>query len=356
MDLNDNLPLARRRWQEWFDGTLRDGPIVSVTAPLEHPREKPLRCADIRDPRRMRLDIEYRASLARNHFMATWFGGDAVPNWFVNFGPGSVAAYLGGPVEFSERTVWFGELADNSLAAIESSLRFDPENDYWQATLAMTRRALEVAQGEFQVSYADLGGELDVLASLRGTQNLLLDMLESPEAVHRCEKRICGLWLQYFRELTAILSAGQTGFTCWLPCYSEHPWYSLQCDLSAMFSPDLFSEFVVPRLIDKTAAMGAGVYHWDGPGELAHLDHLLSVPGIRALEYVSVPGDPPNSSPHWLPYYRRIAESGRGVLLRVTDPDQILDLSRRMPAERLAFSIHRPSVAEARQFLARFGR
>jgi hypothetical protein len=356
MDLNTDLARAKQRWQQWFDGTLKDGPIVSVTAPLGRPREKPLPCAPVTDPRQMRMDIEWRARTARNHIMATWYGGDAVPSWFVNFGPGSVAGYLGGPIDFAARTVWFGEWADNSLCTIESSLRRDPANEYWQATLAMTRRAMEIAQGDFLVSCADLGGELDILASLRGAQNLLLDMVDDPEAVHLCEKRICKLWLDYFHELAAILSAGQRGFTCWLPCCSDRPWYSLQCDLSAMFSPDLFGEFVVPRLLDKTAEMEAAVYHWDGPGELAHLDHLLSVPRIRALEYVSVPADPPNSSLHWLPYYRRIAESGRGVLLRVGNADEIIELSRKMPAERLAFSIHRPSVDEARRFLAEFKR
>lgn len=356
MNLNDDLAQARWRWQAWLDGTLQDGPVMAVTAPLDRPREAPLPCRVVTDPREMRMDIEWRACTARNHIMSTWYGGDAVPTWFVNFGPGSVAGYLGGPIEFATRTIWFGELADNSLQSIEASLGFDPDNSYWQATLALTRRALEIAQGDFLVSCTDLGGELDVLASLRGTQNLLLDMLEDPRSVERCERRICALWLQYFREVTTLLTAHQSGFTCWLPCVSDHPWYALQCDLSAMFSPDLFGEFVVPRLLDKTAAMDAAVYHWDGPGELPHLDHLLSVPRIRALEYVSVPGDPRNSSLHWLPYYRRIAESGRGVLVRGVDPVEIVQLSRHMPAERLAFSIHCASVTEARRFLAEFGR
>lgn len=354
--LNDDLDTARHRWQAWFDGTLRQGPILAVTAPLGRLREAPLPCTPPGDVRGLWMDIEYRARAARNGVMATWYGGDAVPTWFVNFGPGSAAGYLGGPLSFTDHTVWFGEMPDGTLRGILAALRYDGDNAYWQATLAMTHRALEIAQGDFCVSCADLGGELDILASLRGSQNLLLDLLDDPEAVHQCEERICQLWLQYFRELTAILSAGQKGFTCWMPCYSDRPWYTLQCDLSAMFSPELFERFVLPRLKAKAAAMDAAIYHWDGPGELPHLDHIVSVPGIKALEYVSVPADPPNASPHWLPYYRRVAEAGRGVFLRSARPDLILELSRQMPAERLAVAVHLRSVAEAKEFLRQFGR
>ena len=37
----------------------------------------------------------------------THFAGDAIPNLFVNLGPGSPAAYLGCPVQVMPDTVWF---------------------------------------------------------------------------------------------------------------------------------------------------------------------------------------------------------------------------------------------------------
>ena len=33
-----------------------------------------------------------------------------------------------------------------------------------------------------------------------------------------------------------------------MPIYSEKPYYPLQCDFSAMISPDMFEEFVLPEL------------------------------------------------------------------------------------------------------------
>lgn len=356
MKLNEDLDQARARWEQWFQGTLKEGPILNVMAALDRPREQPLSCAPDTGDRARWLDVENRARAARNAMMNTWFGGDAVPTWFTNFGPGSVAGYLGSPMSFSDRTVWFGEMPDNSLESILNHLHFDEHNEYWQATVALTQRAMELANGDYWVSYTDLGGELDILASLRGTQNLLVDLLETPDLVEQCERKICPLWLRYFHELTAVLSAGQSGYTCWMPVYSDRPWFTLQCDMSAMFSPAMFERFVVPRLKEKATAMGHSIYHWDGPGELPHLDHIVSVPGIDALEYVSVPSDPPNASLHWLPYYRRVTEAGRGLFLRVSEPELIKELTNQLPAEKLAFATHFPSVAQAKRFLQDFGR
>lgn len=356
MLLNETIDAAKPRWQAWMDGALAKGPILAVTAPLDTPRQAPLPLTQPKDIRSQWIDPHYRLTNAHNSIMATWYGGDAIPNWFVNLGPGAVAAYLGGPVEFHERTVWFGQHPAGTLENILPALHYDDQNWYWQLTLDLTRRAIEQAQGQYYVSFTDLGGDLDILASLRGTENLLADMLDAPDAVRACQQRICEHWLRYFKELTAVIKAGgQDGFTCWLPCYSKRPWYSLQCDLSVMFSQSMFRQFETPLLGQQAAAMGNAVYHWDGPGELQHLDSLVSVPGINALEYVAVPTDPPNTDLHYLPYYRRVAEAGRGVLLRTGDPQRAYKLVQNMPAERLAIVLSAKSVKEAQDWIKRFG-
>ncbi len=356
MILNADLEKAKARWEAWFDGTLKKGPIVSITAPLSKSRVTPF---DVKQPDTIEerwTDAEYRARVVRNSIMSTWYGGDAVPSWFVNFGPGSVASYLGSRTEFADDTVWFNQFEDNSLENILRTIHYDENNRLWKIAQEMTKRVLEIAEGNFIVSFADIGGILDILASLRGSEPLLADLVDSPELVHKCADKIVDLWLRYFYELKAIMDAhGQHGYTCWMPCWSEKEWYTLQCDFSEMISPDMFKEFVVPRLEKEASTIGRSIYHWDGPGELPHLDHILSVEKVNAVQYVSVvPRDPPNESLHWLPYYRRIAESGRGVFIFTSDFDQTYELSQRMPAERLAFHIHAKSKDDAIAFLKRF--
>lgn len=357
MKLNENIDQAKARWQAWLDGKLTKGPIVAVTAPLERPREalpppaKPASAAE------RKLSVEYFVASARRGVLSTWYGGDAIPSVFVNYGPGAVAAYIGGRYEIDERTVWFGGFPQSDeLQYILDHVAYDAGNAYWRTTLAATRALLADAAGQYYVSYTDLGGAMDILASFRTPEELLMDMIESPELVQRCEERICDLFLQYFRELTAVFAAaGQDGHTCWLPCYSKRPWYSLQCDLSVMFSTAMFREFVVPRLARMAAAGGNAIYHWDGPEQLQHVEAVCSVPGINALEYVAVVGrDEPNASAYYLPWYRKAAEAGRGILIRSARPDLALELSKKMPAEKLAVIFTARSVQEGEEILKMF--
>lgn len=301
--------------------------------------------------------MEYRVAAARHRIASTWYGGDAVPSWFVNLGPGCVAAYLGPEPDYTPDSLWFREFERNGLNEILEQIHFDPANPFWRLTERLTRRSLEAAGGDYLISLTDLGGDLDILDSLRGTGNLLADLVEEPELVGACRERITEVWMKFFElDYRMFEQAGQNGHTCWMPCWSEKPWSVLQCDLSVMISPAMFERFVVPELEFKSKRIAHTVYHLDGPAEWPHLELILGVPGIDAVQYVSLPGDPPNESLHWLPYYRRITDSGKNLFIIVRDPAQIIELSRRLPAERLAFQIILDSPDDARRFLAAFGR
>jgi 5-methyltetrahydrofolate--homocysteine methyltransferase len=354
MELVKDRNNAQARWEAWWDGTLDTGPLISVVAPLDQPRRPLLSVSDPVDVRERWLDVAYRTRTAWNQVMSTWYGGDALPNVFINFGPGSMAAYLGSEVTLMRETVWFHPLRDMSLKEIESSLRYDPENELWQATLNFTREAAHMAEKEFFVSIADIGSVLDILASLRGNQNLLLDIIESPGLVNRCQDRIMEFWFRCYSELRSIIDdTGQEGHTCWLGCWSSRPWYVLQCDFSAMISSAMFEEFVVPYLEQYVEWLDRSVYHWDGPGALHHLRSLLSIERLNAIQWVAGAGNPPEDSETWLPQYRKIAEAGKGIIINGYDPDRVVALTKKLPAEKLAISVQAPSPKDGEALLKR---
>jgi len=355
MELVKDWPRVQARWEAWWTGTLDKGPVVSVFAPLDKPRKPPLPVTEPADVSQRWLDVTYRSRAALNQVMSTWYGGDAVPSFFVNFGAGSVAAYLGSPVTFKPDTVWFHRLEDNSLENILATLAYDPDEALWTATKRLTEEAARVAAGQYFVSIADIGSVLDILVSLRGNQELLLDLVESPELVNRCQEKILELWFRYYADLTSIIdNAGQDGYTCWVPAWSSRPWYVLQCDFSAMISPEMFAELVLPHMRKNVEWLDRSMYHWDGPGAIQHLDNLLSIEKLNAIQWVAGAGNPQEDSEVWLPYYKKIAEAGKGIIFGATDPDKVFGISRKLPAERLAFFIDLGSPEEGEQFLARF--
>ena len=50
-------------------------------------------------------------------------------------------------------------------------------------------------------------------------------------------------------------------------------------------------------------------YHLDGRGQIAHVDHLLSLPRLRGIQWVPGDGNPPAEC--WLPLLKRIRDGGK---------------------------------------------
>ena len=137
---------------------------------------------------------------------ATHFYGDAFPWLWPNFGPGMVAGFAGAQVhsvtEPSE-TVWFTPAEETSIADLD--LAYDPDNVWWRRVQDLTALAVERYGVQLAVAHADLGGNLDILASFREAEGLLFDMVDHPEEVERVASQITELWIRYYDELDRII-------------------------------------------------------------------------------------------------------------------------------------------------------
>ena len=77
--------------------------------------------------------------------------------------------------------------------------------------------AVERWGDQLSIGFTDLGGNLDILAHLRGTQQLLLDLINAPQEVDRLVRETNMLWLKCYEELFKQTQHGH-GITCWGPC------------------------------------------------------------------------------------------------------------------------------------------
>jgi hypothetical protein len=252
--------------------------------------------------------------------------GDAYPKWWVNYGPGTMAAFLGSRLSYTPDTTWFWPLEDvQTLADIHPV--YNPGNPWWRRVLEMTRRAVERWGKQVLVGTTDIGGNLDILASLRGSKKLLFDLSDDPEQVERLTGEITSLWLRYYEELYPITSSNQRGNACWGPVWSPGKGYMLQCDFSYMISPRMFKRFVLPDLTTCCAALYYGFYHLDGKGELPHLDQLLSIQRLRGIQWQ--PGDGQPMAEEWPEVLQHIRAGSKLVQVFVS-AQGALDLKKEL--------------------------
>lgn len=239
--------------------------------------------------------------------------GDAYPRWFVNMGPGMLAGFLGAEVHSVPDTVWFSPA--ERVALRDMRLSYQAANGWWQRAQDLTRAAVAAWGPQIQVSHTDLGGNLDVLASLRTTEALLLDLYDEPEQVARLTQEITTLWLEYYDRLDAIIQpADPTAPRCrgrspWAPIWSRETTYMLQSDFAYMISPAMFERYVAPDLTACCDHIEHGFYHLDGPGQIQHMDLLLAIPRLRGIQWIPGDGNPPPDQ--WLGLLKRIIDGGK---------------------------------------------
>jgi 5-methyltetrahydrofolate--homocysteine methyltransferase len=337
---------VERDWAAWWAGEL-DRPLVILHGiePDEDGNVPEVHHFTSNYPLDMPADEvidRYQAYLE-----ALRFYGDAWPKWWPNFGPGIVAGFLGARVHSVPETVWF-EPAE--LIPIEDiHPRYDPDNIWWRRVKELTRLAVERWGDRVSVAHTDLGGNLDILASLRTTERLLLDLYDAPEEVERLVGEITQLWLRYYDELYEIIRQAGRGTTPWATIWSPGRCYMLQCDFSYMISPQMFERFVLPDLAACCDALDHGFYHLDGKGQIPHLDMLLSLERLRGIQWIPGEGSPPPEQ--WLPLLKRIRDAGKLCQLYVT-PEGARTIVRELSGRGFAFHIQEfMSQEEAESFI-----
>ncbi len=251
------------------------------------------------------------------HFCETHeFLGESFPNLDVDFGPGSLASYLGADIQFKEDTVWFTPCFEDWESA--PKLTFDPENPWFQKHIELVKRCRELAGDDFYVDMPDLMENMDVLASLRESQELLCDLLEDPEEIAERIRQVDEVYYEYYDRFYEIIRDAEGGnaytvFQIWGPGRTV----KLQCDLSAMISADAFREFIQESLRRQAKKADCVLYHLDGPQAIRHLDALMEIEEIDALQWTSGDAGPDGTLEDWDVIYDKARAAGKALWVKV---------------------------------------
>ena len=256
-------------------------------------------------------DYEYRVHRAKTACVNTHYLAEAVPVVSAELAPNALALYLGCQGVDMPGTVWCRPCIDHP-----DNARFakDPGNFYWRFTLRLGEEMRRLARGKFLVGFPDLIEGLDTLAAMRGNQELLADLLGRPDWAHDSLTKITELYFEYYDELYEAYRDEASGsiwgaFGGWAPGRMA----KLQCDFSAMISPDMFREFMGPVFAAMTARLDYIIYHWDGVDALQHHDALLAISGIQVLQWTPGAGVEPPDHPRWWPIFHKTLDAGKAI-------------------------------------------
>lgn len=299
----------------WGTGIDSDGPPhVDIAKP-----------PSVADPEQYHTDPKSVAERIHYEMAHKVWPADVLPVAWPDIGTVTLAPYLGAIPKYEKENIWYRSCITDPDT--HPPLLFDPVHPFSRMLEAVLRKTNAQSRGHYFVGMPAIAPNLDVLAELRGTQKLLMDMIERPEWVHEKLYEIETSFRQVFDHLYEIIKDEDSSmafgyFMLWGPGKTG----LLQCDVAAMFSPKMFDDFVVPYLRQSVEYLDYSMFHVDGHQCLGHVDSLLEIERLDAIEWTPDPQVPPGGSSQWYDLYKRILNTGKSVWIANIDVDDVIPL------------------------------
>jgi hypothetical protein len=299
------------------------------------------------------LDLDYLRAVHEYEMRRTLYGGEAIPVW----NPGDrwihMAGFLGCPIALRENTGWSEPILDQGELASHDyhQIVIHPDNTWWKFSDKIHRFAVEAAKGKSIPGIQALGGCADTLAQLRGTRQLLLDVVDCPDTVREFDQYLMKQWIEVYEKFYEITREGAEGSTTWpgTNVWAPGRYYLPMCDFSYMLSPKMFADIFLPSIELQVNYLDYSLYHLDGVGAFAHVDALLALPKLNGIQVVPGAGKP--SALHYLGLLKKIQHAGKNLQIFLP-ADEVQSALDSLSARGLYITTSCKTEAEARHLLA----
>lgn len=224
--------------------------------------------------------------------------------------PGAAAAIF-----FGETTAWSRPCIDDWERDAGCAV-FCADHPLFIKTLEFTKLLLEYGRGNFIVGLTDFHSGGDHLAALRDPERLALDLIDRPDEVKAKLKSSQQEYFAVYDVFYNMLHKAGMPITSWTALVHDGKFYIPSNDFSCMISREMFEEFFLPGIAEECRFYERSIYHLDGPGALRHLDSILQINELDAVQWV--PGAGNEGYARWVWVYQKIQRAGKALELRIT--------------------------------------
>lgn len=332
--------------RNWWAGGSQENPLILATT-LKEGTALPATA----DLNRHWLDQDYIINRKIREIDATEHHGVAVPHHYVDHGSSAMAGVIGCPLVFvDQETIWANPRFETLDQVLDAS--FDLDSPIYAHIREITRRSTALARGHHFVAPFALEGMSDLMAALYGGENFMMDLIDRPAEVMRAMTRLKELWLRAFADISRLIkTAGNPGGIGWVGIWAPGTTFPLQEDVSYSISEEMFRRFLIPHIRDQIAAMDYSFFHVDGLGMIPHLDALLEIRELRAIQWQ--PGAGHERLDQWYGLLRKILAAGKSLQVYAR-AEEVDPLVRHIGANRLLVIVRDSTRDEIRRLADRY--
>jgi len=323
-----DFPTIARRFDAWWAHDMLDRPVFMARVNTRPERPVTRRMNLLHDP-----ELWFRAK--RRDMEQIRCVGDAIPYLRVEMPvlSGMMRADVAYNIETD--TAWTSPTINDDWSNLPA-WRWRDDDAQLNLMRKLTRLVSKDAAGRYLVMTGGVGMGGDALQGMRGSKELCIDLIEQPEKVRSAIDAYYPLWVRLLGEFYEIATSEGAGIIQNVGVWSCRPYITPQCDFSFMIGPRHFQDIFLPEIARQAATVARAAFHLDGPGVANHIDAILQIPDIQAIQWV--PGAGMESTLSYVPMLQMIQRRGRSLQV-VCPADDVLPICDALRPEGLCLSV-----------------
>lgn len=333
---------AKKYWTAFWEGEVIDRPLIVSNIPSD-PKNPPSY-----PPYLNGIDFDFEKAIERYEKYAenTIFFAESIPYLPISFGPDGIAYFLKGAekkVVVKSNTAWIEPFVEKWKTC--GKLEIDRENFWFKKFIEFYRIGAEKGDGKYLLAMVDFHTHLDLLRAVRGTENLCIDLIENKEEIKRRLEEVKDIFIEIYTDVFIAGKMEKWGTIGWIPFYCKKRFAVIQCDFICMIGKEMFEEFALPYIDYEANFLDRCIFHLDGPGALKHLDDILGIEKIDAVQWVPGAGNKPHIE--WMDVLKKIKKAGKGIIVYPQDAEEIKTFHKELGPDRVVYQYNFKNLKEA---------
>jgi len=196
-------------------------------------------------------------------------------------------------------------------------ININKQNPWFKKYIEFTKTLIKKSNGNFPVSPASFRGPSDLLCLLRGTNQAIIDLIDTPEKAMEMLWQLSDIFIEILEEIWKIIPLFYGGyFEGMYQLWAPGPIVRFQEDVTALYSPKLYRKFLQP--IDRKIAS----LHFPNSFSFIHLhstsmfllEAFLEIDEIKCYEINNDECGPEIKK--MIPYFKMVQKAKKPLIIR----------------------------------------